>query len=509
MSTIFISHSSRDSDFVDKLRQSLEAKGIYSLVDSRELRGRNIPLDRIFKTLENARAFIVVVSPDAFNSAWVAEETRHASQVKEQRPDDFAIIPLLREGVELGALKWLFVQKPLAIRVIKGAAGIKRALPQILSGLDRGKDHRIGKSDGPPAPERTDPIEVETLDAPPPESPPAIEMVNAAPSDELLLELRSPYIENRDGRTYAAATAELNYISAKRQTVIAECREPYLFTAPIGYPEIEELKWYLDQYYLWPSGAEKQRAQEVEERLPEWGRELYLNVMPKYSCSEVLSSWLSAEEGQERRLTVFIDAQLVRGSSVVQQQEANRAAFLLLSLPWELLHDGERYLLQGAKSVRARRHLPLRIPRGMGDPSRSKSSTRVLLLSPQPDDPDSSAPLPDEMPAQPVLEPLGPAQAFGEVTQVIPPTAENITAIMEKARDSGEDYAVIHVDGHRLHRQGAGGGESLFPGEIGSFSNGKADSDDPLAFRTEEFARTIRNHRPQLFFSRSLSIRKR
>ncbi len=497
MSTIFISHSSRDSDFVDKLRQSLEAKGMYSLVDSRELRGRNIPIERIFKTLENARAFIVVVSPDAFNSAWVAEETRHASQVKEQCAEDFVIIPLLREGVELGALKWLFVQKPLAIRVINGAAGIKRALPQIISALSRSAGERPQQNLAPELQESS------------PESTALVEAIPAVPAEELLLEMRSPYTEKRGGKIYAAATAELSYISAKSRRIGVECREPYLFTAPIGYPEIEELKWYLDQYYLWPSGAEKQRAQEVEERLPQWGRELYLNVMPKYSCSEVLSSWLSAEEGQERRLTVFIDAQLVRGSSVVQQQEANRAAFLLLSLPWELLHDGERYLLQGAKSVRARRHLPLRIPRGMGDPSRSKSSTRVLLLSPQPDEPDSSALLPDEMPAQPVLEPLGPAQAFGEVTQVIPPTAENITAIMEKATDSGEDYAVIHVDGHRLHRQGAGGGESLFPGEIGSFSSGKADSDDPMAFRTEEFARTIRNHRPQLFFSRSLSIRQR
>jgi hypothetical protein len=134
-SAIFISHSSRDSDFVDRLRQSLDAKGYYHLFASRELRSRDESIDAIYRKIETARAFIVVISPDAFNSAWVAEETRHAAMVKERREGPYPVIPLLREGIELGALKWLFIEKPLAIRVARGSAGVKKAMPMILRAL--------------------------------------------------------------------------------------------------------------------------------------------------------------------------------------------------------------------------------------------------------------------------------------------------------------------------------------------------------------------------------------
>jgi hypothetical protein len=133
-SAIFISHSSRDSDFVGRLCLALDTKGYYHLSASRELRSRNESIDAIYQRIEAARAFIVVVSPDAFNSAWVAEETRYAARVKERREDRYVVIPLLREGVELGALKWLFIENPLAIRVVRGG-GIKKAMPMILRAL--------------------------------------------------------------------------------------------------------------------------------------------------------------------------------------------------------------------------------------------------------------------------------------------------------------------------------------------------------------------------------------
>lgn len=133
--SIFISHSSRDDVFVEKLRSALEEKGLKEWVDSKEFRGGGDLTPIIQKEIAEARAFIVVISHDAFNSAWVAEETRYAALVKEARKDDYTVIPLLREGIELGALKWIFSKEAVAIRVKDGPLGIRKAVPLILAAL--------------------------------------------------------------------------------------------------------------------------------------------------------------------------------------------------------------------------------------------------------------------------------------------------------------------------------------------------------------------------------------
>ncbi len=70
---ILISHSSRDDNFVAKLYEVMEAHGLFNWVDSRVLRGGSDLTQKIHTQIEKARAFIVVISPGTFNSAWVAE----------------------------------------------------------------------------------------------------------------------------------------------------------------------------------------------------------------------------------------------------------------------------------------------------------------------------------------------------------------------------------------------------------------------------------------------------
>jgi len=322
---ILISHSSRDEDFIVKLRQAMEAHGLYNWVDSRDLRGGVDLTVKIQAEIEKSRAFIVVLSADAFNSAWVAEETRYASKIKENRQENYPMIALLREGIELGALKWIFSREPIAIRVKNSPGGISEAMPHILAALGE-------KPSGDPKSAKNIPSE---------------------PAEELVLELKFPYIMEKDGKHRAVARSELTYISAKHSDAPLKCLRAFLFTSPLGPIEINELRWYLERYYLWPTGMFKTRAENVEKKLPEWGQELYHEVMSKVICDNIVSAWKKISPQAERRFSVFVDSRLSKGSSPEKQNEADEATALLLGLPWELLHDGHDYLFHGARSVRA------------------------------------------------------------------------------------------------------------------------------------------------------------
>ena len=447
---VFISHSSRDYDFVDRIRDGLAAKGIYNLVGSRELRSRGESTPAILSAIEAARAFIVVISPDAFNSAWVAEEARHAATVRESRSGDLPIIPLLREGVEMGALKWLFSGTALAIRVGRGAAGVRRVLPQIVTAID------------------SRPLA------------PMVEVPSAPPVSEMVLEMRSPTVEARADGDRDSATAELSFVEPGNPPDPIECREPFLFAAPLGPAEMADLDWYLTRYVRWPSTEDGERAAGVARRMPEWGRRLFRRVLAGESCVPVREAWGKADPAMARRFTVFIDSRLVVGSSLPRQEAANEAAVRLLRLPWELLHDGRDYLLCGARPVPADRPLPLRPPR---DITRVRSPIRVLRLRRPTTDIGGilTGGLSGHEP--PVQVPLDEPDRYVEVTTLFAPTVSALKAELDRKQPSNTPYHAVHVDGLPLVPQGGA----------------------PW-IDTAELAEVIRAHRIHLFFSRSLIL---
>ncbi|OQY54585.1 MAG: hypothetical protein B6245_21010 [Desulfobacteraceae bacterium 4572_88] len=320
--SIVISHSSRDKLFIVDLCEAMEAQGLFSWIDSHDLRGGSELTLKIHSEIEKARAFIVIISPDAFNSAWVAEETRYAAKVKESRQDNYPIIALLREGVELGALKWIFSREPVAIRVKDGPKGIYDAIPHILSAM----------GERPVA----DPRQQSQI---PPE-----------PVEELVLELKSPHMREKEGKRRASGRAKLTYIPSQFGEPRIKCQRIFLFISPLGPIEIEELRWYLERYYLWSTGVFRTRAENVEKKLPEWGQEFYRDVIPENSCGNIISAWQNIDPIAERRFSIFVDF-----DSSEDDDEAGEAANLLTGLPWELIHDGNDYLFQGARSVRSQR----------------------------------------------------------------------------------------------------------------------------------------------------------
>ena len=76
-----------------------------------------------------------------------------------------------------------------------------------------------------------------------------------------------PRIETQEGKRRAAATATLVYEPAQSGARSVESLR-FPFTAPLGPIETDDLRWYLESYYLWPVGVFKDRADGIERKLP-------------------------------------------------------------------------------------------------------------------------------------------------------------------------------------------------------------------------------------------------
>jgi hypothetical protein len=312
---IFISHTTKDDEFVKALRKSLEIQKLETWVDSRQLAAGDELEPEIKGAIEGASAFIVMLSINAFNSPWVLKETKYALKVKKKRSDDYPVIPLMLEGVEPAALNLYFEKEPVGIKIHIGPGGVSEAMPQLLAGLGE----RLPGDVQPMLRPLTEPLE------------------------ELLLKLTDPCIVEKDGVRRAQATAELTHIPSEKDKREVTSKGRFIFTSPLGPIEAEELSWYLERYYTWPTGVFKQRAQKVEKQLPEWGKALYEAILNDDSVRKVLVAWEGAKTKAARRFTILVDSQLVTGAKGQEQAEANQAATLLLCLPWELLHDGRSY----------------------------------------------------------------------------------------------------------------------------------------------------------------------
>ena len=462
---VFISHSSEDDEFAKSLRKSLESQKLETWVDSRELTAGDQLEPEIKQAIEQAGAFLVVLSPDAINSPWVLKETKHALKVKKKRSGDYPVIPLMLEGFEPPALNLYFEKEPVGIEIQIGPGGISEAMPQILAAL------------GERLPDDAQPM-LRPL---------------AKPQEELLLELTDPRIVQKGGVRRARATAKLTYFPSEKRKREVTSEGKFVFTSPLGPIESEELSWYLERYYLWPTGVFKQRAQKVEKQLPEWGKALYEAALHDETVRDVLAAWKGISTKAARRFTVFVDSQLVKGAKEKKQAEANEAATLLLGLPWELLHDGDGYLFRGAKAVQVRRRLP---NAKSFEGTVAEPPIRILLLSPRPED-ERAGYIDHRVSALPLVTALETLGELAKLTVLSPPTFPALEAELLRAHEEGTPYHVVHFDGHGVFRKDLGLGGLCFedPQDAQKLEKRRSQLID-----AKDLAAVIRDHRIPLFF---------
>ena len=244
--SIFISHASKDDEFVKQLRLALEGQGLTVWVDSRNLRGGSKLAPEINEAIEQARQVIVVLSTNTINSPWVRKEIVKALEVEQQRKDEgYRVIPLLLPGIEPSALPLWFDEEPVGVRVELKTGGVSEALPQILAALGE----RLPTDHQP------------------------LQSITSEPVEELLLKLSDPKIQEIDSKRRAVATATLVYEPADQSARAVESKR-FTFTAPLGPIEADDLRWYLESYHLWPTGVFQERAERIEEQLPHLGARL-------------------------------------------------------------------------------------------------------------------------------------------------------------------------------------------------------------------------------------------
>jgi tetratricopeptide (TPR) repeat protein len=468
MTKLFISHSSQDDTFVRDLRTALADHGQAGWIDSRELRGGAPLWPAIQEAIEGAAGFAVVISPDALQSDWVSDELEHALKVQKERgKDKFPVIPLLLNGTKLGAFKKHFGEEPVCLSVSSAAGGIEAAMNALLAACGKKLP-----ADVPPTPQP-----------------------QAEPLEELVLELTNLKFHEEAGVRRASAHAQLVYEPATPGQPQVHTAQKWTFVAPLGPIEVEELRWYLEKYAIWPSGVPviQERARKVEENLVKWGRDLHSAALPTALTVEVMNAWATASDRAGRRFSVYVDTALVVGAPDAEVQAVKEVATLLLGLPWELLHDGTKYLFQGAKPARVRRRLPH--TKGFGVPIVA-TPIRILLVTARPED-DSCGYIDHRASALPLVEAMEALPGLVEITVLNPPTLPALRAELDRAREQKKPYHVVHFDGHGIYNRTVGLGGLCFelPEDVG-----KLEERRHVTVFTSELGPVLHEHRVPLVF---------
>lgn len=466
MDKLFISHSSQDDAFMRDLRAALADHGQAGWIDSRELRGGDPLWEEIQKAIEEASAYAVVISPNSFQSEWVGDELAHAMKVQKERGrTNYPVIPLALDGTKLGVLKQLFGYEPLYISLSSNAGGIEAAMNAILVALGK----RL-------------PADVAPVPQP-----------KAEPLEELVLELTDLKFHEEDGLRRPSARARLVYEPATPNQPEVRSTQNWRFIAPIGPIEVEELRWYLEKYAIWPSHYFRDRARKVEENLVKWGKLLHEAALPVIHTANVKEAWARIGDQVGRRFSVYVDTTLEDGMSGDDAKSAKESATLLLALPWELLHDGSSYLFQGGKPVRVRRRLP---NLNVFDVPVVETPIRILLVTARPED-DSCSYIDHRASALPLVEAMESLPGLVKIHVLSPPTLPALRDELDRARSLKKPYHVVHFDGHGVFNREVGLGALCFENPD---DKEKLEKRGHTTVSTNELGPLLRNHRIPLVF---------
>jgi len=110
---VFLSYSSKDEEWAERIRLELEARGIKTFSPARDIRvGDNIT-EKVTEGIVKSQAFIILLSPESVQSKWIMRELRIAQSLRRGR-----IFPVLLKDCEIPEIikhiKYLDVREDLS-----------------------------------------------------------------------------------------------------------------------------------------------------------------------------------------------------------------------------------------------------------------------------------------------------------------------------------------------------------------------------------------------------------
>ncbi len=370
--------------------------------------------------MKAARGLLLLWTPAANESEWVEREAAWARAAREAEPG-YRILVVLRGGGRVSARRLL--GEELVFLPADGAA--EEAVPGILRALgERAPSGRMAE---------------------------ATELPPAPLLEELVVSLTGARLEESGGRRRAAARFRVHHRPARGVGSRSGWRE---FESPLGPLELEEIRWYLERYPGWPFGTFRERARELEARLPEWGRALFERTLG--TAPGQVAAWRRAA-GSERRVVVEVEDS--DGTSPLESAESAGAA-ALLALPWELLADAEGYLFEGGLGARVVRRIPREASR---EPLPAAERLRVLLVIARPEE-EGVGFLDPRASARPLIEALAPLGRRAELRSARGRHPPGPGGGAPRRRAGGPALSHRPLRRPRGLRPGAGPGEALLRG---------------------------------------------
>ncbi|HEV2809888.1 MAG TPA: tetratricopeptide repeat protein [Acidimicrobiales bacterium] len=192
---------------------------------------------------------------------------------------------------------------------------------------------------------------------------------------------------------------------------------------PLGDEELEDLRWYLEDYLRVPFGVYSDRGARVGDRLRTWGESIFSALFPSGPAREAYVRVRERNPGAEV---------VLRSSSPA-----------VLGLPWELMTDPGRPTPVTLDGLTVTRSLPTEGLKAAF--AAAGERLRVLMVIARP---RGAGDVGYRMIARPLLERLDAVRGRVELTVLRPPTLEALERTLADAKVAGQPFQLVHFDGH-------------------------------------------------------------
>ena len=206
---------------------------------------------------------------------------------------------------------------------------------------------------------------------------------------------------------------------------LPEPGESFTLDWSLDAAEIEDLRWYLEDYLRAPYGVYEQRGEQVTQRLTGWGRAGFAALF---------------ERGSRQARDMYVR---LRDRGGVAEIVVRSSVAELLGLPWELLADPARPAPLALDGVRIRRALPTGDLAGTFPVAGER--LRVLMVISRP---AGTGDVGYRMVARPLLQRLDAVRGEVDLVVLRPPTLQRLGEVLHAAREQGQPFQVVHFDGH-------------------------------------------------------------